>query len=554
MKELIEKYKKIFPEIKRFYEYQTKSIEHLLSKKNCLTIAPTGGGKSLIYHLVGLELNTTTLVISPLKALMNEQVNDLKKRNIPALSLTSDISFQKQRELLRELEQKDFKFIYVSPERLQNYFFRAAILHSKKKIGLIVIDEAHCVSQWGFNFRPEYSEIRFFINFLTSNNFTPNVCALTATLSEKATKDIINEFNIDFVETGGVKSLIRPELKLNVMNVSDKLIKWQKIIEFIEKHKSTKVLIYFYSKKKCEELSKKFNETQPIKNLKADFFHADVDGLDKLYKYEAFKKGGINILFATTAFGMGMNIPDIDAIIQYHLPKSIEEYYQQVGRGARRTDLCPECNCLIFWSDDNVRSNVKEIKQGRYTEVIIRQGYEHFGLTGNKGKVSSLSYSEYQNAKINLGKLKSYFEQLGILRFEGEINGGPETIRFLNDQEKWNAIKNNAIANSFIIASNRLKIPVQDIINYVYDQDLKGNVEFIPAKDRKLFFKEMRDAPLTEEEIQYIIEDVNKKVDYQLGRFEELVKFCQSDDTSKFLTNTFKTNILYKSNPFLKKL
>jgi ATP-dependent DNA helicase RecQ len=395
--------------------------------------------------------------------------------------------------ILRNLSTSNYKFIYVSPERLHNYYFRAALIHSSMKINMVVIDEAHCISQWGFDFRPDYGEINSFIKFLEQYGHKPVICALTATLSPKADKDIRGEFRINEVIYSGYDELIRPELKLNTLKVDDSRAeetKWDHIIDFLKKYNSKKALIYFYSRNKSEELSERFNNEKPIHGLTADYFHASMDGSSKLDKYSAYKNGEINILFATTAFGMGMNIRDIDTIIQYHLPKSIEEYYQQVGRGARDKTICPECNCLLFWSDKNIKSNKNEIEAELCTEEKINKSCEHLDLNEKDiGAVSSISYSELQNAKINLPKFKFYFEKVGLIQTLGEMNGGPNTIRFIHDTPFWEDIKKNAVGNSFIIASKKMKKTVQELINYVYDEDLKGNVQYLPAMERNIFIK-----------------------------------------------------------------
>ena len=544
MIDILTKHRKYFSkeEIPGLFEFQKQAIKILLVKKNCLTIVPTGGGKSLIFQLVGLELDGSTIVVSPLKALMQEQVYDLKQRGITAISISSDRGFQEQRKFLRNLGSSNYKFIYVSPERLQNYFFRAALLHSKLKINQLVIDEAHCISQWGFDFRPEYAEINNFLKFLHLNSQFPVLCALTATLSQIAAIDIKREFKIDDDIVFGKESLIRPELILNIKKVDDKNAedqKWSHLIEFIRKNKSKKILIYFYSKRKCEELCERFRSENPIPPLTADYFHAGIQSDEKVDRYNLFRKGEINVLFTTTAFGMGMNIPDIDCIIQYHLPKSIEEYYQQVGRGARVLNLCPKCDCLLFWSDKNIKENKKEIERELLTEEKIKKGYEHLGLIGDTNNISSITYSELDRAKINLSKLKFNLEKLNIIETIGEINGGPETIRFCAETSEWQKIRQNSIGNSFIIASMRMNKSLQDLINYVYDEDLKGNVEFLPAMDKKIFIKEIGNC-YAQTIINEIVQDDKQKVSYQLERFIELENLCKSDDPVKYLSDVFK--------------
>lgn len=541
---MLTEFRNFFPaeEIPQLFPYQEKAIKSLLSRNNTLTIVPTGGGKSLVYYLSGLKLGNTTLVISPLKALMQEQVNYLLSKGINAISFTSDIGFQDQRKILRNLGYSNYQFIYVSPERLQDFYFKASFLQSKRNVDLVVVDEAHCISQWGHDFRPEYGEIPQFIKFLTSNGQSPSVLALTATLSEKAIDDIKAEFGIESNVFFSHQNLVRQELKLSYHEITakpEKEEKWSLMIDFLKNNKSRKALIYFYSKRKCEELSARFASEKPLGGLRGDFFHADLTEREKKSKYDQFKSGEISVLFTTTAFGMGMNIPDIDAVIQYHLPKSVEEYYQQVGRGAREKNLCPYCNCLLFWSEKNIAANVRDQESKRFDTDKILEGIEHLASNKGVGKISSISFSTLKNAKIDVSVLRYYLERLGLIEIIGEINGGPESIRFKQDTARWLEIKAAAIGNSLIIASKKLKTEVQDLINYIYSQDLAGNIEYLPAMEKKLFIKTYFDD-IPADKVEEIILDNDKRIDYQLERFHELVNLIKSPDPYVYLRNVFK--------------
>lgn len=546
MKSILDNYRNYFPktEIPALFQYQEEAIGNLLLGRNTLCIIPTGGGKSLVYQLAGLKLDGLTLVVCPLKALMQEQVNYLNEKGIDSLALSSDIGFQEQRKILRKLNNSTLKFLYVSPERLQNYFFRAALLKSGKPIKQLVVDEAHCISQWGFDFRPEYSEIVSFVSFLKQNSQTPAICCLSATMSTQAVNDIIREFSITTPTLYHKNGVIRTELKINVEKVEEKKNeeqKWTLVINFLKKHSSKKAVIYCYSKKRCEELANRFNEEKSLPDRVADHFHAGNSEDEKTRKYELFKQSKINYLFATTAFGMGMNIPDIDCIIQYHLPKSIEEFYQQIGRGARDKNICPECNCLLLWSEENTKSNRKEILRQKGDLETIDRAIEHMNIKGTLGKIGSVSYSELVNAKINLLKYKFYLEKFGLIETLGEINGGPDTIRFTNDTPEWLTIKRAAIANSFILAAKKLNRSIQDLINYVYEQDLRGNVEFLPAMGKKIFLQTMVDE-ITDQDKQAILTDIEIKVNYQLQRFIELEDLCRSENPEVQLSKVFQSN------------
>lgn len=535
----IEQFRKFFPEeeVSSLYDYQVISIEKLINKRNCLTIVPTGGGKSLIYQLAGLALPGVTIVISPLKALMQEQVSYLQAKNINTLTINSDTSFKDQRKVLRNLGELNIKFLFVSPEKLQDYFFQEAIIFSKILISLLTIDEAHCISQWGHDFRPEYNEITRFISFLQDNNQTPTICALTATLSKKAAFDIKNEFQISDDIIISKTGLFREELKIEIIKVSNSRSQEEKIeqiIKFISNHNSKKVLIYLYSRNKAEELSQRFNDEEYISDMKSDYFHADIDSQDKKQKYEDFKSGRTKILFATTAFGMGLNIPDIDTIIQYHLPKSIEEYYQQVGRGARNKAACPICNCLLFWSEDNLRANINEIESEVLSQEDIELGLSKLSIENKINKISAVTFKELSAS--NLRRLKFYFERLKIIETIGEINGAPDQIRFFYEPEEWIKIK-NANEKSFILASKILKTDIVEIIKYVYRQDLQGRIEFLPALDKNIYIKQLN--IIDKHCFDFLIKDSKQKVEYKKSRFLILEDFCKTKNYQDFLNDVF---------------
>src|SRR5579871_5330830 len=196
MKNLLNNLHRYFSEINTLYDYQEKVLEKLLKHQNTLAIIPTGGGKSLLYQLMATDLKGITLVISPLLALMQEQVTELNNRGISTLALNSSFTFDEQRTILRTMKPGDHKLIYVSAERLQNSFFRAALIASGIQVSMIAIDEAHCISQWGVGFRPDYSQINEFAGFLKDNGHTPFLFCLTATLSRRARQDIAIEFGI----------------------------------------------------------------------------------------------------------------------------------------------------------------------------------------------------------------------------------------------------------------------------------------------------------------------------------------------------------------------
>ena len=514
MTDLLVKYKKHFADIPSLYNYQVKVLASLQKRQNTLAIIPTGGGKSLLYQLMALECKGVTLVICPLIALMEEQVKELNKRNIRALALNSTYSFEQQREILRNLKKDKYKLIYLSPERLQNSFFRAALLASKVEVSLITIDEAHCISQWGASFRPDYSQINEFAGFLRDNGHSPFLFCLTATLSKLARKDIIRGFDID-TQNVIISGVIRDNLNLQVRKVDAEKDKSKVFQEFLEAYKPEKTVAYLYSQDKCEKFADEFG-----KKYRTNYYHASVDSEDKKDVFRGFTNKDIDILFATTAFGMGINIPDIESVVHLQIPNSIEEYYQQVGRGWRKKDVKKICNCLALWSEVNFNRRMAEIQNEKFTREKLRLLYAE--LTGGArihsiGQVVNKDKETLLNSRHNLRLVKYKLEEYGIIRNIGEINGTPLTIKFRQNTKLWSSVTEAARSgmDSFLYVSKHLSVPIRDIIHHLFHEDLRNNISKLPATKRDIYF-EVLTLELSDEMVDNIVDSINKTIEHRL--------------------------------------
>ena len=540
MENLLDKYQPIFPEIVSLFDYQEIVLKLLATKNNTLAIIPTGGGKSLIYQLAGLELEGITLVVSPLLALMDEQVNELNNiRNIKALALNSNLTFIEQRQLLRNLKNESYKFVYVSPERLQNPFFRACLIASGVSISLIVVDEAHCISQWGSSFRPDYGQIKTFVRFLKMEDQHPFLFCLTATLSKEARKDILDEFKINDEQVFIAANMIRENLKLHFQRVDNEDEKEHYLRDFLEVHKPHKSIAYLYSKRECESYADKLAD-----NYITDYFHAGRDSDEKHSVYRNYLDNEIQILFATTAFGMGINIPDIESVIHLHIPNSIEEYYQQAGRGWRKKTEKKDCQCLALWSNVNFERRLKDLENQKYDIDLLKHAFKVL-IGGAKikkiGQVVNKDKDAMLNSEYNLQLLKYKLEKHGVLNTIGEVNGTPLSIKLYNDTEFWYEIKQTAQKgmNSFVYVSKMLNIPILDIIHHLYEQDLKGNIEKLPAMKKDIFF-ELLTMQLDDSICKEIVKEINDELDFRINQLIELKELFSSDDHKEKLNEVLK--------------
>lgn len=325
---------------------QKEIIKSVLQKKDTFVLMPTGGGKSLCYQIPALMMNGLTLVISPLISLMKDQVDTLKSNGVPAECLNSTLSFEEIIKIQQRIAGREIRILYIAPERLSNENFKMFL--SMLDINLIAIDEAHCISEWGHDFRPDYRTLK------SLRTLFPNVpfIALTATATEKVQKDIINELSLKEPEIF-ISSFNRENLNLVIIQKKDS---FEKIVKLLKDHQDESVIIYCFSRKDVENLSLKLNE----KGFKALPYHAGLNFETRKRNQELFIKDKVNILTATIAFGMGIDKPDIRMIIHHTFSKSLEAYYQEIGRAGR--DGLPS-ECVMFYSPIDKRKHEFFIKQ-----------------------------------------------------------------------------------------------------------------------------------------------------------------------------------------------
>ncbi len=318
-----------------FRPYQREIIENTLQGRSSLVLMPTGGGKSLCYQLPALMKDGTAIVISPLISLMRDQVRQLRCNGIYAVALNSCEDEMDPMALQRECQDGLVKLIFLSPERLMVELSR---LLRSIHISLIAVDEAHCISQWGHDFRPEYSQLG-----VLRQTF-PNVpiIALTATADKVTRFDILNQLNIPDAEVF-IGSFDRPNLSLDVRRGLDSYEKRVAIMHFLSQHPGEPGIIYCLSKKNAESVAA-FLQAHRID---AAVYHAGLSLFERNRTQEDFLNDKVQVVCATIAFGMGINKGNVRFVIHYNLPKSIENYYQEIGRAGR--DGAP-ADTLLFYN------------------------------------------------------------------------------------------------------------------------------------------------------------------------------------------------------------
>ena len=331
-----------------FREGQENIIREILNGNDVLTIMPTGGGKSICYQVPALCLDGITIVISPLISLMKDQVDALKTMGVKARLINSSLSNSEYNEALEEIENDECKIIYIAPERLDSMEFVNII--RGKNISQVAIDEAHCVSQWGHDFRVSYKKIPYFINRLDKR---PIVTAFTATASNEVREDIINILNLHNPAVY-ITGFDRENLSINIVKSSSKN---KYTLDYVENHKNESGIIYASTRKEVETIY----EGLLKRNYSVAKYHAGLSNEARKEYQENFINDDIKIMVATNAFGMGIDKPNIRWVLHYNMPQSIENYYQEIGRAGRDGE---DSECVLLFSPGDVHTQKYLVEVG----------------------------------------------------------------------------------------------------------------------------------------------------------------------------------------------
>ena len=351
--------------LQKFYGYedfrpgQKKVVESLLNRNDTVAIMPTGAGKSICFQIPALLFEGVTLVISPLISLMKDQVDSLRQLGIAAVYINSSVSKAQLYKDLQDISAGFYKIIYIAPERLTSEYLPDSF--KNLNISMVAVDEAHCLSQWGHDFRPSYRNI---LNFTNSLRIKPIISAFTATATPEVKTDIINLLGLKQPNVF-VTGFDRPNLYFSVLRgeVKDKFV-----IDYVKKHQDEAGIIYVGTRKDVDALQVLLE----IKGVKAGRYHAGITDEERNQMQEDFLYDNLSVMVATNAFGMGIDKPNVRYVIHYNMPKNMESYYQEAGR-AGRDGLSG--NCILLYSPQDTQ--LQKFLISKSTESEIRQQLEY---------------------------------------------------------------------------------------------------------------------------------------------------------------------------------
>ncbi|MCF8424415.1 MAG: RecQ family ATP-dependent DNA helicase [Bacteroidia bacterium] len=388
-----------------FRPLQQDIIESVLSSKDTLALLPTGGGKSICFQIPGLVIGGTCLVISPLIALMNDQVQNLKSKGISAVAITSSMNAKEIDIALNNAAFGHVQFLYVSPERVENETFRQRL--SYLPIGLIAIDEAHCISQWGYDFRPSYIKIAELREYFPN----VNVIAVTASATKEVVEDI--QLKLNFKNQSVFRqSFERKNIRYVVQLEENKYERLLKVVHNI----GGSGIIYVRNRKKTEEICKWLIQNK----ISASFYHAGINANDRALVQQNWIDNKSQVMVATNAFGMGIDKPDVRFVVHLDLPESLEAYFQEAGRGGRDEKTA---YAVLLCNNNDVVNLKEQYEKKTPTVEEIKQCYQaifnFYQVPVESGEGLSVSFDMDEVARNYNLKPVTLFNAIKCLEKEG---------------------------------------------------------------------------------------------------------------------------------------
>ena len=534
-----------------FRPMQEAIIESVLLGNDTLALLPTGGGKSICFQVPALMMDGVCLVISPLIALMKDQVAHLKDMGIKVASVHSGLSYFEVKCILQDAIEGDYQFLYLSPERLETKLFKELLPYLK--VSLLVVDEAHCVSQWGYDFRPSYLRIAQIRESLPA---VPMI-ALTASATVEVQKDILLQLEMQKAKTFK-QSFEKPNLSYSVFKVDSKI---NKLLEILDAVPGSSI-VYCNNRKQTKELA----ELLQLNKINADFYHAGLGAEERNEKQDAWINNEIRVMTCTNAFGLGIDKPDVRTVIHFDAPECLESYYQEAGRAGR--DGKKAYAVLLYHSSD--LEALESMPDKRYPPIpLIKKVYQdlanYLQLPVGSGEMQYFDFDMQEFVK-NF-QLDTYLvnNTLKILEQEGHCHLSenlflPARIQFMVDKDSlyafelsypdlepitktllrtYQGIYDNRTAIFEKQLSRILRTPIEEVKQQLIKLHQLGIIEYLPQKEKPQIYFLLNRAPAA---YLHIDQDLylKRKKKYQ-KRLEAFLDFIKNTDTcrSNIITTYF---------------
>lgn len=524
-----------------FRPLQEDIINSVYNGKDTLGLMPTGGGKSITFQVPAMAMDGICIVVTPLIALMKDQVDNLRKRGIKALAVYSGMQYQEILTAYDNAVLGDFKFLYISPERLNTSLFIQKL--QAMKVSMLVIDEAHCISQWGYDFRPAYLNIVKIRPYICEK---APILALTATATKDVIEDIQNQLYFRAKNLFS-KSFERKNITYSVKNVEDKV---SELCNILNKTNGC-TLIYVRNRNKTKEVSDILNS----QGFVSDYFHAGLSSYDKILKQENWKSDKVRIMVCTNAFGMGIDKPDVRLVIHIDLPNSIEEYFQEAGR-AGRDEKSALALILKYPKDINTlkkrvvdsfpeRDFIKKVYENLCYFFQVAEGFgqnEYFKFniytfvhtyklsvqqTHHALKILTLAgYIDYQDNVDNKSRIEIIITRQEMYLFDlSDIES--DILNYI--LRKYTGIFSDFIPIDEVEISHKLNYKRKDVYNILISLAKRKIISYIPASQEPLI-----GFQLPRQDMKYIY--LSKEVyNDRLTRYRERIGFVCEYVTQKVL-------------------
>ena len=520
--------KKYFSNIDDFREVQEPTIDALISGENVLCLMPTGGGKSLIYQIAGLAIEKATLVVSPLVALMSQQCEQLAGKGIPAINF-SGMDYKKQFRVITEMAHSQLpRYIFTSPERISNDGYLEYVLKLRsEEIGLVVVDEVHCVSQWGEGFRPAYRNIPLALNRIFGMNW-PRILCLTATLNDRQQAQIQDEFHITKLIKG--EKLWRENLHLEIVNLKDgkEETKDSELERIIDEHPGEKILVFAHRKYGNKGTTRTLAEKYKTVYDGVASFDSDMSDSDKAAVMQGFIDGMVKIVFATSAFGMGVDIEDIRVVVNYLISETVEQYYQEVGRGGR--DGKPAYGYLLY-TNQSKRGRRNLLNSTLCTEKNIRDEWEARKLKAGQ----TFNHVDYDSMTEEQRTAFALLMDYGIVSV---IAKGVQSLKCFEavtaeGQSFLGSMAGLSRTGLVSIVARKSEKNINTLTLDIWMHCVNGNLRLKSAPSKAIFYTIK--SELTDDIVEQILSDQAAKKELRVQAFERFTQGIEAGKTAEQL-------------------